>query len=347
MEQNEYILVTGGAGYIGSHTVVELIQNGKTPVIVDDFRNADPKILKGVEKIVGQSVICFQIDVCDSQAMRAVFEKYNFVGIIHFAAYKAVGESVDEPLMYYDNNLRGLLVCLSLAEKFGVKNFLFSSSCTVYGEPENSPVVTEESPVLEASSPYGATKQMCERILSDVCKSGADIKVLNLRYFNPIGAHSSSLIGELPSGRPNNLLPYVTQTAFGILEELTVYGNDYNTEDGTCIRDYIHVSDLGEAHVKGLNWLVKQTGSFNEVLNVGTGRGSSVLEIIHTFEKVSGRSLNWKFGERRTGDVEQIYADATKAKKLLNWSTQRTIEDGVRDAWNWELKWRNETTDNS
>ncbi|MDG1331674.1 MAG: UDP-glucose 4-epimerase GalE [Crocinitomicaceae bacterium] len=347
MTQNEYILVTGGAGYIGSHTVVELIQNGKTPVIVDDFRNAVPSILTGIEKIVEQSVICHQIDVCDHQAMLSVFEKYNFEGIIHFAAYKAVGESVQEPLKYYNNNLRGLLVCLTLAEEFEVHNFLFSSSCTVYGSPENSPVVTEESPVLEASSPYGATKQMCERILSDLSNSDSKIKVLNLRYFNPIGAHSSSLIGELPTGEPNNLLPYVTQTALGILDELTVYGNDYNTVDGTCVRDFIHVSDLADAHVKGLDWLTKQTGSFNEVINVGTGEGASVLEIIHTFEKVSNQQLNWKFGERRTGDVEQIYADVAKAKKLLNWSTERSMEDAVRDAWNWEQKWRNETTDNS
>ena len=345
MIQNEYILVTGGAGYIGSHTVVELINNGKTPVIVDDFRNADPLALEGIEKIVGQSVICHKIDVCDPKAMRTVFEKYNFSGIIHFAAYKAVGESIKLPLKYYTNNLNSLLVCLSLAEEFKVKNFLFSSSCTVYGEPENSPVVTEESPVLEARSPYGATKQICEGILADLSKSGSNIKVLNLRYFNPIGAHPSGLIGELPSGEPNNLLPYLTQTAFGILDQLTVYGNDYGTIDGTCVRDYIHVSDLADAHVKGLNWLTQQTETLNEVINVGTGQGSSVLEIIHTFENVSNLELNWKFGERRTGDVEQIYADVTKAKKLLNWSSQRTMEDAVRDAWNWEQKRRNETTD--
>ena len=347
MKQNEYILVTGGAGYIGSHTVVELINNGKTPVIVDDLRNADPKIVGRIEKIVDQSIICHQIDACDSQAMRAVFEQYDFSGIIHFAAYKAVGESVQNPLMYYANNLNSLLVCLTLAKEFGVKNFLFSSSCTVYGNPENSPVVTEESPVLEANSPYGATKQMCERILADTIASGADLKVLNLRYFNPIGAHPSGLIGELPSGKPNNLLPYVTQTAVGLLDELTVFGKDYDTEDGTCVRDYIHVSDLADAHVKGLDWLSDQQNPCNEVVNVGTGRGSSVLEIIHTFEKVSDIQLNWKFGERRAGDVEQIYADVTKAKELLNWSSQRTMEDAVRDAWNWEQKRRNETTGNN
>lgn len=346
MKQNDYILVTGGAGYIGSHTVVELIANGKTPVIVDDFRNADPKILIGIEKIVKQSVICHQIDVCDIPAMRSVFEQYSFSGIIHFAAYKAVGESVLEPLKYYSNNLNSLLVSLTLAKEFNVHNFLFSSSCTVYGEPENSPVVTEDSPVMEPSSPYGATKQICERILADLIKSGSDMKVLNLRYFNPIGAHSSGFIGELPSGEPSNLLPYVTQTACGILEELTVHGNDYSTIDGTCVRDYIHVSDLADAHVKGLSWLAEQKESCNEVINIGTGQGSSVLEIIHTFEQVSNLQLNWKFGERRAGDVEQIYADVTKAKKLLNWSTQRSMEDAVRDAWNWEQKWRNETTDN-
>ncbi len=346
MKQNMHILVTGGAGYIGSHTVVELINSGKTPVIVDDFRNSDPRIIKGVEEIVQQKVIFKKVDVCDLNAMRKVFEEYSFDGIIHFAAYKAVGESVQEPLMYYNNNLNSLLVCLMLAKEFEVKNFLFSSSCTVYGEPESSPVVTEESPVLEANSPYGATKQMCERILADTTKSGTNIKVLNLRYFNPIGAHHSGFIGELPIGRPNNLLPYLTQTGAGILEELTVFGSDYNTDDGTCVRDYIHVSDLADAHVKGVDWLMKQEGVFNEVVNIGTGHGASVLEIIHTFEKVANLKLNWKFGERRAGDVEKIYADASKAKSLLNWTANRTMEDAIRDAWNWEQKWRNETTDN-
>ncbi len=346
MKQNEYVLVTGGAGYIGSHTVVELIHNGKTPVIVDDFRNSDPRMIEGVEKIVQQKIITKNVDVCDLNAMRKVFEAFNFVGIIHFAAYKAVGESVEKPLMYYSNNLNSLLVCLMLSKEFQVKNFLFSSSCTVYGEPEHSPVVTEESPVLEANSPYGATKQMCERILADTTLSGADIKVLNLRYFNPIGAHQSGWIGELPLGRPNNLLPYLTQTAAGVLKELTVFGNDYNTVDGTCLRDYIHVSDLADAHVKGLEWLLEQEGTFNEVVNIGTGRGASVLEIIHTFEKVANVKLNWKFGERRAGDVEQIYADVSKAKNLLNWTANRTMEDAIRDAWNWEQNWRNETTDN-
>ncbi|NVK65289.1 MAG: UDP-glucose 4-epimerase GalE [Flavobacteriales bacterium] len=341
-----HILVTGGAGYIGSHTVVELINSGKIPVIVDDFRNSDPRIIKGVEEIVQQKVIFKKVDVCDLNAMRKVFEEYSFDGIIHFAAYKAVGESVQEPLMYYNNNLNSLLVCLMLAKEFEVKNFLFSSSCTVYGEPESSPVVTEESPVLEANSPYGATKQMCERILADTTKSGTNIKVLNLRYFNPIGAHHSGFIGELPIGRPNNLLPYLTQTGAGILEELTVFGSDYNTDDGTCVRDYIHVSDLADAHVKGVDWLMKQEGVFNEVVNIGTGHGASVLEIIHTFEKVANLKLNWKFGERRAGDVEKIYADASKAKSLLNWTANRTMEDAIRDAWNWEQKWRNETTDN-
>ncbi len=344
MNQIEYILITGGAGYIGSHTVVELIQHGKTPVIVDDFRNADPKILRGVEEISGNQVICERVDVCDETAMRVLFERYHFTGIIHFAAYKAVGESVDEPLKYYSNNLNSLLVCLALTEEFKVENFLFSSSCTVYGQPEKSPV-TEESPIIEAKAPYGATKQMCERILSDFVKSGANIKVLNLRYFNPIGAHPSGKIGELPSGKPNNLLPYLTQSALGILEELTVYGNDYNTLDGTCLRDFIHVCDLANAHVKGLDWLENQQEALNEIVNVGTGNGSSVLEIIHTFEKVANRSLKWKFGPRRSGDVEQIFADVTKAKKLLKWSAQKTLEDAVRDAWNWEQKWRNETID--
>jgi UDP-glucose-4-epimerase GalE len=231
---------------------------------------------------------------------------------------------------------------LELAEEFGVHNFVFSSSCTVYGEPEGLKVVTEESPTQEANSPYGATKQMCERIISDLQQSGSKIRALNLRYFNPVGAHPSAHIGELPIGKPNNLLPYVTQTAAGILEQLTVFGKDYNTADGTCIRDYIHVVDLAKAHTKGYEWLSKQEAGTLETVNVGTGNGVSVLEIIHTFEKVSGTSLNWKFGERRAGDVEQIFADASKAQQLLGWRAERTIEDAVTDAWNWQKKLGNE-----
>jgi len=342
MKDKKYVLVTGGAGFIGSHTVVELMNNGHTPVIVDDFRNSSRDMIAAIEKIVGDSVICFQADVGNSKQLSDIFKKFSFEGIIHFAADKAVGESVENPLKYYKNNIGSLVNCLECALEFGVESFLFSSSCTVYGDPDGSTTVTESTPEKKANSPYGATKRMGERILSDVMKSGAKIKVLNLRYFNPIGAHSSSLIGELPIGKPNNLLPYVTQTGSGVLDRLTVFGNTYQTPDGTCIRDYIHVVDLADAHVKGLNWLSNQEGSTLETVNVGTGKGTSVLEIIHTFEKVSGTQLNWEFGERRAGDVEQIFADVTKAKQLLGWEASKTMEDAVRDAWNWEQNLRNE-----
>lgn len=340
MKTNNRILVTGGAGYIGAHTVVELIEAGFEPIIVDDFRNSSEQVLNGIKLITGLSPQVFKVDITNFIDFEEVFKQFNFDGIIHFAAYKAVGESVQEPLKYYHNNLIGLINCLQLAEKYAVSKFVFSSSCTVYGEPD-SVVVNELSPVKVANSPYGATKQMCERILEDYIKSRKSMSVVSLRYFNPVGAHPSSLIGELPIGKPNNLLPYVTQTGAGVLDELTVFGNDYQTEDGTCIRDYIHVVDLADAHVKALNYLNKVDSSY-EVVNVGTGVGSSVLEIIRAFEDISGQALNWKFGPRRPGDVEQIYAEVLKAKELLNWQAQFSMEDAVRDAWNWEKKLRYE-----
>ena len=342
MKDNRNILVTGGAGFIGSHTVVELINKGFNPVIVDDFRNSEAKVLKGIKAIVGQDPIMRFVDVTNKEQLKAVFEEFSFSGIIHFAAYKAVGESVAKPLVYYRNNIDGLLNCLELAEEFKVLNFVFSSSCTVYGEPKGTKIVTELSETQEANSPYGATKQMCERIISDVHKSGSNLRMLNLRYFNPVGAHPSGNIGELPIGRPNNLIPYITQTAAGLLNELTVYGNDYNTNDGTCVRDYIHVVDLAEAHIKGYEWLNNLSEPRTETINVGTGNGTSVLEIIHTFEKVSNQSLNWKFGPRREGDVEEIFADTSKAQELIGWNADRTIEDAIADAWNWEKKRRDE-----
>lgn len=342
MENAKHILVTGGAGYIGSHTVVELIANNCVPVIVDDFRNSEEDIIPRLEEITGEKLEYHNVDVTNYNGMDELFQQYQFEGIIHFAAYKAVGESVEQPLMYYRNNIGGLVTILELAEKNKVSNFVFSSSCTVYGQPEGNLVVTEETPQQRANSPYGATKQMGERILSDVVAGSESLKALHLRYFNPVGAHTSGLIGELPQGRPNNLLPYVTQTGAGVLKELTVFGDNYDTEDGTCIRDYIHVMDLADAHIKGLLWLFEQSGPLEEVVNIGTGKGTSVLEIIHTFEEVSGKKLNWKFGERRQGDVEKIYANATKAKELIGWQASKTIEDAVRDAWNWEQKWRNE-----
>lgn len=336
MQDNKFILVTGGAGYIGSHTIVELIKEGYNPVIVDDFRNASDVVLIGLEKLIDQKLPLHRIDICDKVKFSEVFKKYSFAGIIHFAALKAVGESVEEPLMYYHNNLIGLINVLELAIENNVNNLVFSSSCTVYGEPGEQRVVIEDSNLNFTPSPYGSTKQMGERILSDVVKANKDLKVLSLRYFNPIGAHPSGLIGELPFGSPNNLLPYITQTAAGKRDHLTVFGNDYNTPDGTCIRDYIHVCDLANAHVKGLEWLEKESKGGYEVVNVGTGMGSSVLEIIHTFEEVSGLKINWKFGERRAGDVPEIYADTKKAFDLLGWKPEKSLTDAVTDAWNWE-----------
>lgn len=342
MNNSGKILVTGGAGYIGSHTVVELLQNDFEPVIVDDYRNSDKKVLDRIEQITGIKPLNYAIDICDFEKLEEVFKNEKFDGIIHFAAYKAVGESVGYPLKYYRNNLLGLLNVLELAEKYNVLNFVFSSSCTVYGEPELSvKKVTEETKTKSANSPYGATKQMGERIIEDFAKSGAELKMLNLRYFNPVGAHFSGLIGELPIGKPNNLLPFVTQTGAGIHSHLTIFGNDYNTIDGTCVRDYIHVSDVAEAHVKGLQWLLNQNDALVEIVNIGTGKGNSVLEIVNVFEKISGEKLNWKFGPRRSGDVEEIFADASKAERLMGWKANRTIEDAVRDAWNWEQKLRN------
>lgn len=342
MNSKKYIFVTGGAGYIGSHTVVELVANGYTPIIIDDFRNSQRSAVAGMEKIVGQKLIVEEIDICNLKPLKNIFEKYTANGIIHFAANKAVGESVEKPLIYYQNNITGLLNVLQLAEEFKVFNFVFSSSCTVYGEPKGNAVVTEETPTQDANSPYGATKQFCERIIDDIYKSGSNLKMMKLRYFNPVGAHPSAEIGELPIGKPNNLLPYVTQTGIGKLKQLTVFGDDYSTADGTCIRDYIHVVDLAIAHIKSLAWLDDQKVGMEETINIGTGKGVSVLEIIHTFEEISEVQLNWKFGERRAGDVEQIYANASKAKKVLNWEAKLTMKDAVMHAWNWEQKINNE-----
>lgn len=340
MNNSKHILVTGGAGYIGSHTVVELINQGYVPVIADDFRNSEERIISGIEKITEVSPQTHRIDVTDLGALEYLFQKYSFIGVIHFAAYKAVGESVASPIKYYENNLLSLINCIKLCDKYGVKNVVFSSSCTVYGEPDQA-LVDEQSALKPANSPYGATKQMSELILQDVVRSKADLKVLSLRYFNPIGAHPSGEIGELPIGAPSNLVPYITQTAIGKLAELTVFGDDYDTEDGSCVRDFIHVMDLANAHLKGLEWLSNQEGQLFDVVNLGTGKGASVLEIIHTFEKVNDISLNWKFGKRRDGDVSQIYADASKAKQQLNWVAQKSLEDSMRDAWIWEQKLAN------
>ena len=342
MNNSKNILVTGGTGYIGSHTVVQLIKNGYTPIIVDDMRNSRKEALIGVEKITGEKIIHHIVDVCDFNALEKVFSKYSLEGVIHFAAHKAVGESVEQPLKYYRNNILGLVNVLELVQKFNVKNVVFSSSCTVYGEPKNEKVVTENSPIQIANSPYGNTKQIGEEIIQDFIKSGVDCKVLNLRYFNPVGAHPSSIIGEFPLGKPNNVMPVITQTAIGKMEKVTVFGNDYDTIDGTCVRDYIHVMDVAEAHVKGIDWLKSKNKPFVENLNIGTGKGTSVLELINTFEEISNQKLNWGFGARREGDVVEIYADVTKMLNLMNWKPNLTVKDAVVDAWNWEQKLNND-----
>jgi UDP-glucose 4-epimerase len=334
---NKKILVTGGAGYIGSHTVVELVEAGFSPIIVDDFRNSKPFILDRINTLTKYAIPFYEIDCNDSIQMEKVFTDHpDLNGVIHFAAHKAVGESVSNPLMYYKNNVGSLVVLLELMEKHKVKNLVFSSSCTVYGEP-NVPVVTEETELQPASSPYGETKLVCEKIINHTHATSDNLKAVLLRYFNPIGAHPSATLGELPQGIPNNLLPYLTQTVNGIRDVLTVYGDDYkNTVDGTCVRDYIHVVDLAKAHVKALEWLNKKTESIVDTFNIGTGSGSSVLEVITTFEKVNNVKVNYSVGPKREGDVEQIYADASKAKNILGWQCQFTLGDSLKHSWEWE-----------
>ena len=338
MSGKKYILVTGGAGYIGSHTVVQLVNTGFIPVIVDDLRNANPIVLDGLRAILGFDPIIERIDCCDKAALKGVFQSYPLHGIIHFAADKAVGESVANPLKYYHNNIAGLVNVCELAIAFEVNDVVFSSSCTVYGEPEGIKEVTEEMAGTKAESPYGFTKIIGEHVLKDTQRAFPQLRVINLRYFNPVGAHPSAEIGEFPIGKPNNLLPFITQTAIGKLDRLTIFGNDYPTQDGTCIRDYIHVVDLASAHVAALQFLNQKEGPVLEAINIGTGKGTSVLEMINVFEKVSQHQLKWEFGTRRPGDVIEIYANAEKAEKLLGWKAKLTVEDAVRDAWNWEMK---------
>ena len=341
--ENKTILVSGGAGYIGSHTVVELFKAGYQAIIVDDYRASSERMITGVQDLIQTDVKVYRIDICDKDKLEEIFASNKISGIIHFAALKAVGESVEEPLMYYRNNLHGLINMVELADNYGVNNFVFSSSCTVYGEPKGTRKVHEGTPIGHTPSPYGATKQMGERILQDcVNSSKLNLAVLSLRYFNPVGAHPSGLIGELPNGKPNNLMPFVTQTAAGIREKLTVFGNDYKTADGTCIRDFIHVVDLAQAHVSGLEWLSTVEGSNMEFVNLGTGKGTSVLEIINNFEQLTGVKLNWEFGSRREGDLEEIFAETKKAEELLGWKSKLTFKDAIVDAWNWEQKLMNE-----
>jgi UDP-glucose 4-epimerase len=331
-----FVLVTGGAGYIGSHTVVALQQQGYLPVIADDFRNANPIVLDGLRDILGQDPIVHRIDVCDKSALSNLFDKYHFEGVIHFAAYKAVGESVAKPLDYYENNLLGLVNVLTMLKLYDVKNFVFSSSCTVYGEPKDTKEVSENTPKQLPASPYGFTKWMGEQIIADFQQSAPELKLMNLRYFNPVGAHPSAKIGEFPIGKPNNLLPFVAQTAIGKQQQLTIFGNDYPTRDGSCIRDYIHVMDLAEAHVAALSFLTEQQEGLLESVNVGTGNGTSVLEIVAAFERVTGKVVPKQFGPRRAGDVMEIYANVQKGHGLLGWKARLSIDEAIRDAWAWE-----------
>lgn len=331
------ILVTGGAGYIGSHTVVELQEAGYTPIIVDNFSNSDEKVLQRLAQILGKEVVCYSIDCTDARALEEVFAKEgDIAGVIHFAAFKAVGESVSQPLKYYHNNVAGLVTLLQVMENKGISNLVFSSSCTVYGVPDDLPV-TEETPTKKANSPYGNTKKIDEEILQDVAESGSyGIKTIALRYFNPIGAHASALIGELPLGVPSNLVPFITQTAAGIRESLTVFGTDYDTPDGSNIRDYVHVVDLAKAHVAAIQRLAKLDAVAFETFNIGTGQGSTVLEVIHAFESATGQKLNYKIGPRRAGDVPKIYADVTKATEVLGFKTSLSLEESLASSWAWQ-----------
>lgn len=336
------ILVTGGTGFIGSHTTVELQQAGYNVVIVDNLSNSKIEVLDGIEKITGKRPAFEQVDLRDKEATAKVFEKYTDIeGIIHFAASKAVGESVEKPLLYYRNNIISLVNLLELMPQHNVKGIIFSSSCTVYGQPteENLPV-TEEAPIQKALSPYGNTKQINEEIIQDYVHSGAPIKSIILRYFNPIGAHPSALIGELPNGVPMNLIPFVTQTGMGIRKELKIFGNDYNTPDGTCIRDYIYVVDLAKAHVAAMARVLDKETEPIEVFNIGTGTGWSTLEVVEGFERATGVKLNWKFAPRREGDIEKVWGNVDKANKVLGWKADTPIDDVLLSAWKWQLKLR-------
>ncbi|MFP5437191.1 MAG: UDP-glucose 4-epimerase GalE [Bacteroidia bacterium] len=329
------ILVTGGTGYIGSHTVVELFNAGYEVVIVDNLSNSELAILDQIEKITGKKPECEIFDLCDEDKVKDfLIRQPDITGVIHFAAYKAVGESVRLPLKYYKNNFDSLLNLLENIK--GKINFVFSSSCTVYGQPEVLPV-TEDAPIQKAESPYGNTKQICEEILTDYAKVNDELNVISLRYFNPVGAHETGLIGELPIGVPNCLVPFITQSAIGKRGPITVYGDDYNTPDGSAVRDYIHVVDLAKAHVSAIRRLENATAESNyEVFNLGTGTGTSVLEVINAFESSTGEKLNYTIGARRPGDVEKVWGDVTKSSELLGWKAELGIEDMMKSAWKWE-----------
>jgi UDP-glucose 4-epimerase len=336
------ILVTGGTGYIGSHTTVELIQEGFEVLIIDNLYNSKADVVDRIHKITGVKPLLKVLDLCDQKKLDSFIQKHKDISaVIHFAAFKAVGESVNKPLDYYRNNLLSLINLLEIMKCYGISGLVFSSSCTVYGQPEKLPV-TEDAPLQPATSPYGNTKQIGEAIIRDTTISDKNIKAISLRYFNPIGAHASSLIGELPEGVPENLVPYLTQTGIGIREELKVFGDDYDTPDGSCIRDYLHVVDLAKAHVIAIKRLIEGKNKTNyEVFNLGTGNGVSVLEAIKSFERVSGIKLKYKIVGRRAGDIEKIWADPSYANKELGWKTLSSLDEAMKTAWDWEKTIRN------
>lgn len=333
------ILVTGGLGFIGSHTVVALIEQGYDVVIIDNLSNSSIDVLGGITKITQVTPEFENIDLRNKEDVIDFFEKYPEInGVIHFAASKAVGESVENPLLYYENNLSTLIYLLKRLSKKEEANFIFSSSCTVYGQADTLPI-SEAAPVKQAESPYGNTKQIGEEIIKDTCKVHPNLKAISLRYFNPIGAHPSAEIGELPIGTPQNLVPFITQTAIGKREQLSVFGNDYPTNDGTCIRDYIHVMDLAKAHIVALKRLMNNESDTNyDVFNLGTGKGNSVLEVIETFKKATGKNLSYKIADRREGDITAAYADTNKANSVLGWKSERDLTEALKSAWKWEKK---------
>lgn len=335
------ILVTGGLGFIGSHTVVALLEQGYKVVIIDNLSNSSIDVLGGIIKITQKTPVFENIDLRNKELVIDFFERHRDIeGVIHFAASKAVGESVENPLLYYENNINTLIYLLKQLSKKKVANFIFSSSCTVYGQADNLPI-NENAPIKPAMSPYGNTKQIGEEIIRDTCKVHQNLNAISLRYFNPIGAHPSAEIGELPIGTPQNLVPFITQTAMGIREQLSVFGNDYPTNDGTCVRDYIHVMDLAKAHVVALKRLIEEEPEQNyDVFNLGTGRGNTVLEVINTFEKATGKKLPYKITAKREGDVTAAYADTEKANTVLKWKAETSLEEALKSAWKWENKVR-------
>ncbi|MBF0522915.1 MAG: UDP-glucose 4-epimerase GalE [Candidatus Omnitrophica bacterium] len=335
------IIITGGAGYIGSHTVVELATAGYKPVIIDNFCNSRKDVIERLKDILGFDVPCHEGNCCDENFMRSVFDKESEItGVVHFAALKAVGESVKRPQLYHTNNVGAMKVILKVVTDYQIPYLVFSSSACVYGQPDKLPA-TEETPLQKATSPYGETKKICEDLIKELVCLGDQLRAVSLRYFNPVGAHESAKIGEFPIGTPNNLVPFVTQAAAGKLEKLVVYGNDYNTPDGSPIRDYIHVVDLAKAHIKALEYLSKKQDipkgkGFYDVFNLGTGKGNSVMEVIKTFEQVTGIKLNYVIGPRREGDVEALYASCDKAKRILDWHSERTLAQSLKDSWAWQ-----------